>query len=51
MRQENATTAFPQKDVNFWAKSTGETPYQYIMRFSGNLKNKSQKGVIDFYES
>jgi len=29
-------------DINTWSKSNGETPYQFIMRFSGDLKNKSE---------
>ncbi len=31
-----------QKTVNSLAKSNGESTYQFIMRFSGDLKNKSE---------
>jgi len=32
--------------INSWAKSNGETPYQFIMRFSGDLKNKSELTAV-----
>lgn len=31
-----------QSTINTYAKANGETPYQFIMRFSGDLKNKSE---------
>jgi hypothetical protein len=36
-----------QNDINKWANSNGETPYQFIMRFSGDLKNKSELNGIE----
>jgi hypothetical protein len=43
-------TPFTRNDVlnnvNSFAKSTGESPYQFIMRFSGDLKNKSELNGI-----
>lgn len=35
-----------QKDVNSWSKSNGETPYQFIIRFASDLKNKSEKNGV-----
>jgi hypothetical protein len=32
--------------INAWAKANGETPYQFIMRFAGDIKNKSEKNGI-----
>lgn len=35
-----------KNDINAWAKSNGETPYQFIIRFSADLKNKSELNGI-----
>jgi len=40
------TKADAQKTVETYAKANGENEYQYIMRFAGDLKNKSEKSGI-----
>jgi len=36
-----------QNAIDTWSTSNGETPYQFIMRFSGDLKNKSELNGIE----
>ena len=35
-----------QKSITAWARANGETPYQFVVRFAGDIKNKSEKNGI-----
>lgn len=36
------TRELAQKDVENWSKANGESPYQFVIRFASDLKNKSE---------
>lgn len=40
------TKAEALKTINAWARANGETPYQFVVRFAGDIKNKSEKNGV-----